>query len=389
MRLVLALTALVSALPVAYAWGAAGHEIVATIAQMHLQPPVMRHLCAVLSSDADFDRTRPCTLAAIAPWADKIRMHARWSAALHYIGARDDHPPDSCAFPGARGWAGHEDINVLHAIRNVTGILDGFVARGGVRRASAKEMATASEALKFLVHFVGDMHQPLHLTGRDRGGNGDKVAWNGRVTNLHSLWDSLLIAKALRTIPRNYTRPLPVPPMEAVLKGTIYDPYVRRIMYEGVGLGAYSTVRGRWEDEVEAWLDCPAPPMQSFLQRPLQAAFGVGARSETDDGRICPHAWAAPIHKLNCDFIWPRELDDPAYPHMHAVDAENELRDAMEDYGRRGRSGGHYLELDTPEYAGAIAERWVVEKLLAQGGIRLAGILNDIFMPLTAHNNND
>lgn len=64
------------------------------------------------------------------------------------------------------------------------------------------------ESFRFLVHFLGDIHQPLHLTSRERGGNGDPVLWEGRRTNLHSLWDGLLIARALRE-QSNYTAPLP------------------------------------------------------------------------------------------------------------------------------------------------------------------------------------
>lgn len=63
-------------------------------------------------------------------------------------------------------------------------------------------------SLRFLVHFLGDVHQPLHLTSRERGGNGDPVLWEGRRTNMHSLWDGLLIARALRET-NNYTKPLP------------------------------------------------------------------------------------------------------------------------------------------------------------------------------------
>ena len=63
-------------------------------------------------------------------------------------------------------------------------------------------------SLKFLIHFIGDVHQPLHLTNRDRGGNQFTVRFEGRTMNLHGLWDNQLIAKALRD-QRNYTRPLP------------------------------------------------------------------------------------------------------------------------------------------------------------------------------------
>lgn len=103
----------------------------------------------------------------------------RWSASLHYIGARDDHPSQTCAFPGERGWAGRPNGNVLGAIRNVTDILGRWVTDG-------EDDEEANEALKFLVHFVGDMHMPLHLTGRDRGGNSAKVAFDGRTTSKQS-----------------------------------------------------------------------------------------------------------------------------------------------------------------------------------------------------------
>jgi hypothetical protein len=59
--------------------------------------------------------------------------------------------------------------------------------------------------------------------------------------------------------------------------------------------------------------------------------------------------------------VWPPELDNP------------------ETHGRAPRR--EYLELDTPKYTGRIEKEWIVEKLLAQGGVRLAGILNYIFAP--------
>lgn len=96
----------------------------------------------------------------------------RWSAPLHYVNSHGDHPSDHCVF-GAEGWDGPAGMNVLSAVRNTTLWLDhGYEG--------------AEEALKFLVHFMGDLHQPLHLTGRDKGGNGDKVRFDGRVTSAYS-----------------------------------------------------------------------------------------------------------------------------------------------------------------------------------------------------------
>lgn len=381
------------------AWGAAGHEIVATIAQIHLNPPVVPLLCSILypNSSKDF-----CYLSSVATWADSVRYRSefRWSAPLHYVGAVGDHPSDSCVFPGDRGWSGRQGGNVLAGIRNVTGLLEDFVKESkvgvrvqtGVKRTVDDGLGTAQEALKFLIHFLGDLHQPLHLTGRDRGGNGDKVSWDGRVTNLHSLWDGLLIAKALRSMPSssNYSHPLPIPAVESVLRGAIYDPYIRRIMWEGIGVGEYSTTPGKWEDEVEQWLECPSTsariqipsfasgPIQMlsqfFRQTVLDLFAGGGIQQETDDEILCPQAWAEPIHQLNCDLVWPKELDEPPYG--------SSVREDTKSAKGMGARKGTYLELDTPEYAGRITNEWVVERLLAMGGIRLAGILNEIFAPL-------
>jgi nuclease S1 len=61
------------------------------------------------------------------------------------------------------------------------------------------------EALKYLVHFVGDVHQPLHVSNNhDRGGNDISVIFMGLPTNLHALWDSGIIAPALRSSGRAY-----------------------------------------------------------------------------------------------------------------------------------------------------------------------------------------
>ena len=163
-----------------------GHEIVATIAQSYLDPQVLNTVCSILSSDPSVDQVRgdgaPCYLSTVATWADKIRFRARWSSQLHFINAAGDHPPDDCRFPGANGWAGKERANVLDAVHNVSSILTDFM-QGSSSSAATGATELAQEALKFLIHFIGDMHQPLHLSGRDRGGNSDKVHWGNRVTS--------------------------------------------------------------------------------------------------------------------------------------------------------------------------------------------------------------
>jgi len=147
-----------------------GHAIVATIAELHLDPTVLPILCAILNPSRPKE---PCTLASAASWADEHK--SKWSAPMHYVNPIADHPPQLCLFPGAKGWDGVKNINILGAIRNTTDLLDQWVEQG-----SDPGNRVASEALKFLIHFVGDMHMPFHLTARGKGGNGFYVSWAGR-----------------------------------------------------------------------------------------------------------------------------------------------------------------------------------------------------------------
>jgi hypothetical protein len=140
-----------------------GHEIVGTIAQMYVKPDVLKRVCELL-------RDPNCHLAPISTWADDHR--ADWNAPMHYINPLGDNPGKTCRFPGAGGWDGKKNINVLDAIKNVTTVLQRWVDDDA-------SSAAASEALKFLVHFVGDMHQPMHLVAKGRGGTRVQVKFGG------------------------------------------------------------------------------------------------------------------------------------------------------------------------------------------------------------------
>jgi len=141
---------------------------------MYLHPKVLPTLCDILDLPSD-----KCHLASVATWADQQRNHMRWSAALHYVGAVDDHPSRTCAFPGEHKWQGKPSINALDAIKNTTSLLQDWVNND-------TSDTIANEALKFLIHFVGDAHQPLHLTGRARGGNSVHVLFDRRHTSKFS-----------------------------------------------------------------------------------------------------------------------------------------------------------------------------------------------------------
>jgi len=183
-----------------------------------------------------------------------------------------------------------------------------------------------------------------------------------------------LIAKAVRTVPGNYSRPLPYPAIERALRGTIYDSYIRRIMWEGT--------LNKWADEIDEWLSCsnPTPELESSVvvgpaegtwQKVLSglSSFNTllfeeqGVEINPDGDVVCPYFWSQPLNALNCDIVWPKQL-------------------TLKESG--GSLETTELELDTPEYAGVIEKRMLLEKLLAQGGIRLAGILNYLFADQTS-----
>jgi hypothetical protein len=127
------------------------------------------------------DDTSRSYLANIASWADQYRLTSagKWSAPLHFIDAEDD-PPSNCNVDYERD-CGSSGCSIS-AIANYT-------QRAGDGRLSSDHIA---EALKFLVHFLGDTTQPLHDEAYKVGGNDIDVTFNGYSDNLHSDWDTYM-----------------------------------------------------------------------------------------------------------------------------------------------------------------------------------------------------
>ncbi|TFB01729.1 hypothetical protein CCMA1212_006474 [Trichoderma ghanense] len=159
----------------AHAWGVLGHATVAYVAQHYLNAATASWAQGVLND------TSSSYLASIASWADTYRTTAagKFSAPFHFIDAQDS-PPSSCNVDYDRdcGSAGCS----ISAMANYT-------QRVGDGRLSA---ANVAEALKFLVHFVGDMTQPLHDEAYEVGGNDIAVKFQGYNDNLHSDWDTYI-----------------------------------------------------------------------------------------------------------------------------------------------------------------------------------------------------
>ena len=146
-----------------------------------------------------------------------------------------------------------------------------------------------------------------------------------------------------------------------------------------------------WADEIPSWLQCPArDELQS--ESGWQQVLSTWLRSSdpgtrTDDDTLCPYAWAKPIHALNCDIVWPKALEGEESNNGLFATSLDDLDVEATRGGRRKPHPDDGPQLDTPEYAGEIAKRRLVEKLLAQAGIRLANTLNYLFADDNTGNN--
>lgn len=177
----------------ALAWSNQGHRLVGELAQRRLTPAANAQVAALLAGEAE------PSLAGVASWADTLRKSnpesykktERW----HYI----NFPVGSCAYRPQRDCP------------------DGNCVVGQIERQRAllgdrtQPLQARREALKFLVHFVGDVHQPLHASNRkDKGGNEFQISLRTDLqpeayarknyvdgvmgTNLHSIWDYYILA---------------------------------------------------------------------------------------------------------------------------------------------------------------------------------------------------
>ncbi len=180
----------------ALAWGDEGHEIIALVAQSFLQPDVRRKVAAMLA--ADTDSLTAHDIASEATWADKYRDEdvdgaRRRTSRWHFVdievadpsldAACFHHPPLLAGTPASRGAARDCIVDKI----------DQFAAELADPLTDADERLVA---LKFLLHFVGDVQQPLHASDEDdRGGNQIPVSASGfRAGNLHHFWDTEFVA---------------------------------------------------------------------------------------------------------------------------------------------------------------------------------------------------
>jgi hypothetical protein len=161
------------------AWSGFGHRLVGELAERQLSPQAQAQVRWLLQDEAE------PTLAAIAAWADQVRDEPdyEWTAPLHYVRIYDRR----CNYDADRDCA--DGACVVGAIERYARDL------GDTRL----DRTARAEALKFLTHFVADVHQPLHAGRRpDKGGNEFQINLDGEGTNLHSVWDYHVLASARR-----------------------------------------------------------------------------------------------------------------------------------------------------------------------------------------------
>lgn len=206
--------ALALAAPAAQAWSWFVHRQVAELAERQLDAPTRAAALALLGEGQH--------LADVAAWADEQRDDPgyAWSARLHFVNFADagcryrperDCPDGAC----------------------VVGAIEGF--RADLANAALPD-ALRAEALRFLVHLVADVHQPLHAGfARDKGGNTHQVRIDGQGSNLHRVWDNDLPARLGRD-PEEALRSLgeaPLPPAGALEPSVWAEESCRIVASEG------------------------------------------------------------------------------------------------------------------------------------------------------------
>ena len=150
-------------------WGKTGHRVVGEVAQEHIKNSTKRKIEKLLGGQS---------LSIVATYADDIKSDKRFRgfSPWHYVN-----------FPFDKNYT------------DVTPSEDGDIIMGIEKCISVIKDDTASKEdkafyLKLLIHFVGDLHQPLHVgRAEDKGGNDIQVRWFGDGSNLHRVWDSDMI----------------------------------------------------------------------------------------------------------------------------------------------------------------------------------------------------
>jgi|TARA_Y100000992_G_scaffold42410_1_gene24094 hypothetical protein len=148
-------------------WGKTGHRIVGKIAETYLTKNAKTQIKKLMGHH---------DLSRMSNWADEIKSDPSWKI------ANDWH---WCTIPDGELY--EKDKHSGKAVEKVNDFIS-------VLKNKKSKKEDRQIALKFLIHLIGDLHQPMHVgNGIDRGGNDIKLKWFNAPTNLHRIWDSDLI----------------------------------------------------------------------------------------------------------------------------------------------------------------------------------------------------
>jgi len=215
-------------------WGFTGHQLTALIAQDFLEPSTLKSIQFLLPEEEG-------QISLVANWADQIKSDPawKWSSNLHFINT----PSWQCSFIPSQDCVKNQCVS--GAITNYTNILSNSLSY------DAQVIA-----LKFLVHFHGDIHQPLHCGfAADRGGNDISGTFMGSGTNLHSVWDTALISNR---ISKNFKNDM-----------VAYKNYL------------VSQIQTNWTKEVQTWTTC-----------------------KNSNDLSCPDEWGNDSAKIACQYVY-------------------------------------------------------------------------------------
>ena len=228
------------------------HKVSAAITEAYLTQNTFSRILQITGNQ---------TLVEIATWADEIRGNPKysWSASLHYVNPEHDPLNNICSYDDERDCK--NDFCVTAAVRNFT---EQLTEGGG-------SQGEQEDAVKFLTHFVADMHQPLHVCGIQKGGNDYDVRFFGKNTNLHKVWDSDIALRVILT------------EMDSSV-----DNYIQFLLKK---------LNSEWQDEIPEWLSCVREKEEMHI---WSSSLTV----------TCPEIWAIEIEKINCSNIWSDLTDD-------------------------------------------------------------------------------
>ena len=176
------------------AWGGQGHRLIGVIAARHLSPTAKQNVAWLLDGQ---------TLADVSSWADEQRTDHQQTGYWHYLNI----PPNASGYDRDRDCPRQPEVAAgSRADRWRDCAVDRILYMEQRAADRALDRADRATALKYLVHFIGDLHQPFHALGVGRGGNDVVVRVFGAANcgndpakalpcNLHSVWDSRLIAR--------------------------------------------------------------------------------------------------------------------------------------------------------------------------------------------------